>query len=66
MSTYIGSFGRDCILAYFLTDTLNWQVLLIKKKYLLNSLYKKLKNKVSLKQIWTVKNLIFSKEKRIN
>ena len=51
MSTYIGSFGRDCILAYFLTDTLNWQVLLIKKKYLLNSLYKKLKNKVSLKEI---------------
>ena len=27
------------ILAYFLTDTVNWQVLLGKDKYLLNSLY---------------------------
>ena len=39
------------ILAYFRTDTLNWKVLLGKDKYLLNSLYKNLKNKVSLKQI---------------
>ena len=39
------------ILAYFLCDTLNWQVLWSKDKYLLNSLYKKLKNKVSLKQM---------------
>ena len=38
-------------LAYFLTDTLNWQVVRGKGKYLLNSLYEKLKNKVSLKQI---------------
>ena len=44
-------------LAYFLTDTLNWQVLWCKEKCLLNSLYEKLKNKVSLKQMWTVKNL---------
>ena len=45
------------IIAYFLTDTVNWQVLESKEKYLLNSLYEKLKNKVSLKQIWKVKNL---------
>ena len=37
------------ILAYFLTDILNWQVLWGKEKHLLNSLYEKLKNKVSLK-----------------
>ena len=37
--------------AYFLTDTLNWQVLWGKEKYLLNSLHGKLKNKVSLKQM---------------
>ena len=36
-------------LAYFLTDTLNWQVFWGKEKYLLNSLYEKSKNKVSLK-----------------
>ena len=36
---------------YFLTDILNWQVLWGKDKFLLNSLYEKLKNKVSLKQI---------------
>ena len=51
--TYI----RVTILAYFLTDTLNWQVLQRKEKYLLNGLYEELKNKVSLKQIYTVKNL---------
>ena len=39
------------IIAYFLTDTVNWQVLESKEKYLLNSLYEKLKNKVSLKQM---------------
>ena len=39
------------ISAYFLTDTLNWQVLWGKEKYLLNSLHGKLKNKVSLKQM---------------
>ena len=33
---------RITILAYFLTDTLNWQVLWDKEKYLLNSLYEKL------------------------
>ena len=37
------------IIAYCLTDTLNW--LWGKKKYLLNRMYEKLKNKVSLKQI---------------
>ena len=45
------------ILAYCLTDTLNSQVLWDKEKYLLHSLHEKLKNKVSLKQIETVKNL---------
>ena len=39
------------ILAYFLTDTLNWQVVYGKQEYLLNSLHEKLKNKVSLKQM---------------
>ena len=38
-------------LAYFFTDTLNWHMLWGKEKYLLNSLYEKLKNKVSLKQM---------------
>ena len=38
-------------LAHVLTDTLNWHVLGRKEKYLLNGLYEKLKNKVSLKQI---------------
>ena len=42
---------RTPMLTYFLTDTLNWQVLWGKEKYLLNSLYEKLKNKVSLKQM---------------
>ena len=37
------------LLANFLTDTLNWQVLWGKEKYLLDSLYEKLKNKASLK-----------------
>ena len=45
------------ILAYFLTDTVNWLVLLDKEKYLLNSLYEKLRNGVSLKQMWRAKNL---------
>ena len=45
------------ILAYFLTDTLNGQVLWGKEKYLLDSLYEKLKNKVSLKQMQKVKDL---------
>ena len=39
------------IFAYFLTDTLNWQVLTDRENYLLNNLYEKLKNKVSLKQM---------------
>ena len=34
---------RVAILAYFLTDTLNWQVLKGKEKCLLNSLCEKLK-----------------------
>ena len=33
------------ILAYFLTDNLNWQVLWGKEKYLLNSFYENLKIK---------------------
>ena len=37
-----------CI-AYFLTDTLNWQVPSGNEKYVLNSLYEKLKNKFALK-----------------
>ena len=37
------------ILAWFLTDTLNRQVLWGKEKYLLNSLYEKLKN--NLKEV---------------
>ena len=36
---------RIPILAYFLTDTLNWQMLWGKEKYLLNSLYDRLENK---------------------
>ena len=35
------------IVAHFFTDRQNWQVLSGQKKYLLNSLYEKLKNKVS-------------------
>ena len=42
---------RITFLAYFLTDTLNCQVLWGKEKYLLNSLHEKLKNKASLKQM---------------
>ena len=45
------------IIACFLSDTWKWKVLRGKEKYLLNSLYKKLKKKVSLKQMETVKNL---------
>ena len=44
------------ITAYFRTDTLNWQVLLGKKKYLLDSLCEKLNN-IFLKQMQTVKNV---------
>ena len=39
------------ILASFLTDTLNGYMLWSKEKYLLNSLYEKLKSKASLKQM---------------
>ena len=39
---------RITILAYFLLDTLNWPELWGKEKYLLNSLYETLKDKVSL------------------
>ena len=55
---------RITILAYFLTETLNWQVLWDKEKYLLNSLYVKSKNKVSLKQMLTVKNLSLPKKNK--
>ena len=58
--TYIRTFT----LAYFLTDALNLQVLWGKDKYLLNSLYEKIKNKVSLKQMWTVKNLSLPRTKK--
>ena len=44
-------YTRITILAYFFTDTLNWQVLWDKEKHLLNSLYKKLKNKVPSKEM---------------
>ena len=53
--TYI----RITILDYFLTATLNWQVLLGKEKYLLNSLHEKLKNKVSLKKNVHSKECLF-------
>ena len=39
------------ILGCFFTDTLNWEVFWSKKKCLSNSLYEKLENKVSLKQM---------------
>ena len=58
--TYI----RTITLAYFLTDALNLQVLWGKDKYLLNSLYEEIKNKVSLKQMWTVKNLSLPRTKK--
>ena len=58
--TYI----RTITLAYFLTDAINLQVLWGKDKYLLNSLYEKIKNKVSLKQMWTVKNLSLPRTKK--
>ena len=45
--TYI----RITIVAYFLTDTSHWLVIWDKEKYLLNSFYEKLKNKVFLKQM---------------
>ena len=36
------------LIAYFLTDTLNWQVLGGKEKYLLNNFHENLENKISL------------------
>ena len=50
------------ILAYFLTGTLNWQVLWGKEKYILNSLYEKcfLKTNVNSKEP------VSSKDKQIN
>ena len=48
---------RTTILGYFLTYTLNGQVLWGKEKYLLNSSHEKLKNKVDLKQMSTIVNL---------
>ena len=53
------------VLAYFLTDILNLQVLWGNEKYLLSILYEKAKNDVSLKQMYTVKN-VSSKDKQIN
>ena len=37
------------IIVYFFTETLNWQALCGKKKYL-NTLYERLKNRVYLKK----------------
>ena len=54
---------RITIIAYFLTDTLNRQVLW-GKKYLLKSLHEKLKDKVSLKQMLIVKNLSLPRTKK--
>ena len=51
---------RITILAYFLTDTLNWQVLWGMNKYLLHSLYEKWKNQVNSKES------VSSKDKQIN
>ena len=53
--TYI----RITILAYFLTDTINWQVFCDMVKYL-NSLYEKLKNNLNSKES------VSSKDKQIN
>ena len=39
------------IIAYFITATLNWLVLWIKDKHLLNSSYERLENKFCLKWI---------------
>ena len=44
------TYVRITTIAHFLIDNLNWQVLWGKKKYLLNSLYEKLKNKIYFKQ----------------
>ena len=52
-------------LTYFLTNTLNCQVLLGREKYLLNGLYETLKNKVSLKHV-NSKESVSSKDKQIN
>ena len=53
------------ISAFFPTSTLNWQVLWGMDEYLLNSLYEKLKNKVSLKHV-NSKESFSSKDKHIN
>ena len=53
------------ILAYFLTDILNWKVLWGEGKYLLIiCLYEKLKNKISLKNV-NSKESVSSKAKNI-
>ena len=56
---------RITILTYFLTDTLNWQVLWAKEKYLLNSLYETLKNKVFKINVYS-KESVSSKDNQIN
>ena len=55
---------RITTLAYFFTDTLNWQVLWGKEKYLLNSLYEKLEKR--FKTNVSSKESVFSKDKQIN
>ena len=54
---------RTPMLTYFLTDTLNWQVLWGKEKYLLNSLYEKLKIRFLQNKC---KEPVSSKDKQIN
>ena len=54
---------RTPMLTYFLTDTLNWQVLWGKEKYLLNSLYEKLKIRFLQNKC---KEPASSKDKQIN
>ena len=57
---------RITILAYFFTDTLNWQVFWGKEKYLLISLYEKLKNKSFFETNVNSKESVSSKDKHIN
>ena len=58
------TYVRITVIAYFLTDTLNWQVLRGKEKYLLNNLYEKLKG--FFKTNISSKESVSSKDKQIN
>ena len=57
---------RISILVYFLTDSLNGEVLWGREKYLLDSLYEKLQNKVSFKINVNSKESVSSKDKKRN